>query len=54
MSTRDPLDEAASLYAEYVNVTQISTLTELARVTDDYAEESRWYGAPPAGLVWRV
>ncbi|WP_406026218.1 hypothetical protein OH802_06495 [Nocardioides sp. NBC_00850] len=51
MTSPDPLVEAARLYDEYVDVAQISTLTELARATEAVPAEPRWYGAPPAGLV---
>jgi hypothetical protein len=45
-----PLERAAELYDEYVEIAEISTLAELASASSEEAEPM-WYGSPPAGLV---
>jgi hypothetical protein len=44
-----PLDVAAELYAQYVELVEISSLAELVQ-TDDLPDTT-WQGPPPVGLV---
>lgn len=48
-SDRQQLAHTETLYAEYVNLAEISSLAEIVQQSDT---EPVWFGAPPAGLVF--